>query len=205
MLQSFPPLSPLLLPNSGHRLVDNYHDMYLGPIALSSETYFISQQENKDTGGGGDGAQYFIGLHFDEIASGCPMNFGLAAPRERTTACRRCTRNFFNTYFSSSKIHISLFSFCTFLGFRSPYFSLSFGRIFLCFRDFYAFHSSCTDYDLHDLRGRLELNQPSLQSSRSLQSFPLSLSTLSSSCGLSLRIFFQFLERLGIVRQSWKE
>ena len=42
------------------------------PIALSSETYFISQQENKDNGGGGDGAQYFIGLHFDEIASGCP-------------------------------------------------------------------------------------------------------------------------------------
>ena len=72
MRQSFPPLSPLLLPNSGHRLVDNYHDMFLGPIALSSETYFISQQENKDTGGGGNGAQYFIGLHFDEIASGCP-------------------------------------------------------------------------------------------------------------------------------------
>ena len=47
MRQSFPPLSPLLLPNSGHRRVDNYHDMYLGPIALSSETYFISQQENK--------------------------------------------------------------------------------------------------------------------------------------------------------------
>ena len=31
MLQSFPPLSPLLLPNSGHRLVDNYHDMYSSP------------------------------------------------------------------------------------------------------------------------------------------------------------------------------
>ena len=127
-------------------------------MILSSETYFTSQPENKDNGGGGDGAQYFIGLHFDEIASGCPLNFGLAAPRERTTACRRCTRNFFNAYFSGLKIRIPLFSFCTFLGFRYPYFSLSFGRIFLCFRDFYAFHSSCTDYDLHDLRGRLELN-----------------------------------------------
>ena len=78
-------------------------------MILSSETYFISQQENKDNGGGGDGAQYFIGLHFDKIASGCQVNFGLAAPRERTTACRRCTRNFFNAYFSGLKILISLF------------------------------------------------------------------------------------------------
>ena len=159
MRQSFPPLSPLLLPNSGHRQVDNYHDMYLGPIALSSETYFISQPENKDNGGGGDGAQYFIGLHFDEIASGCPAgelwarrparkNNGL--PTVHSKLFQRIFLWFKNSYFS--------FSFCTFLGFRYPYFSLSFGRIFLCFRDFYAFHSSCTDYDLHDLRGRHELN-----------------------------------------------
>ena len=132
MRQSFPPLSPLQLPNSGHRQVDNYHDMFLGPIALSSETYFISQQENKDNGGGGDGAQYFIGLHFDEIASGCPLNFGLAAPRERTTACRRCTRNFFNAYFSSLKdshfslflLHISRFQISLFLSFFWSHISL---------------------------------------------------------------------------------
>ena len=208
MRQSFPPLSPLLLPNSGHRQVDNYHDMFLGPIALSSETYFISQQENKDNGGGGDGAQYFIGLHFDEIASGCPAgelwarrparkNNGL--PTVHSKLFQHLFLWFKNSYFSLFLLHISRFQISIFLSFFWSHISL-FQRLL------------CVPQQLHWLRftwfaweAWIEY-KPSMQSSRSLQSFSLSLSTLFSSCGLSLRIFFhQFLERLGIVRQSWKE
>ena len=131
MQQSFPPLSPLPLPNSGHRRVDNYHDMFLGPIALSSETYFISQQENKDNGGGGNGAQYFIGLHFDEIASGCPAgelwarrparkNNGLPTVHSKLTYFS----SFKDSYFSLFLLHISRFQISLFLSFFWSHISL---------------------------------------------------------------------------------
>ena len=106
MRQSFPPLSfpycRIMAIATMIITVICYHD---DKDEIVSSYFIWRWQQNDDNGD--DASQYFIGLQFNEIASGCQMNFGLARK---------------NTGLPS--LHFWLFQ-CIFLCFKNAYFHLS--------------------------------------------------------------------------------